>query len=64
MAVSAGRSIAECVSEVVVRIKVRLEEVMKPGVIIMTMTVLVVSRDFQKGLKLYKFLYCHGKGSW
>ena len=63
MVVSTGQSIAECMFEVVVRIKVRLEEVMKPGVIIMTMTVLMVSRDFQKGLEFHKFLHCHGKGS-
>lgn len=63
MVVSTGQSIAECMSEVVVRIKVRLEEVMKPGVIIMTMTVLMVSRDLQKGLEFHKFLHCHGKGS-
>ena len=50
--VSAGQSIAECMSEVVVMIKVRLEEVMKPSVIMMTMTMLVVSRDLQKGLDI------------
>lgn len=46
-----------------VRVKVGLEEVMIPGVVVTTMTVLVVGGDLRKGLELHEFLCCHGKGS-
>lgn len=44
-----------------VRVKVGLEEVMKSGVVVMTMTVLEVGGDLQKGLGCWEFLCCHGE---